>query len=87
MNYEKWKAAKNAGINLANCYHFGEDTNQNVCGAMAVWYLKMPGMIPDMPVCQKHKGFYRDFDEDAIFEMILSFIIEDGEFEENEDDS
>jgi hypothetical protein len=86
MNYEKWKAGKKAGINFANCYHFGEDTNESVCGAMAVHFVKMPGLLPDMPVCQKHKEFYSDLTEDDILAMILSFAMEE-EDEEYYDES
>lgn len=77
MNYEKWEAAKNNGINLANCYHFGEDTNGNICGAMAVWYMPMPGNIPDMPLCRNHKRQYADITTEEILQLILEEFSED----------
>lgn len=77
MNYEKWKAAKNNGINLANCYHFGDDTNGNICGAMAVWFMPMPGNIPDMPLCRKHRREYLDITPDDVLKLILDKFSED----------
>jgi hypothetical protein len=87
MNYEKWEAGKKAGINFASCYHFDDDTEGSICGAMAVWYMRMPGMIPDMPVCAKHKSFYKNFDEDDILAMIMDFITDIDESKKDENDA
>jgi len=84
MNYKKWKIAKNSGVNLANCYHMGEDTNGSFCGAMAVWNLPMPGDIPDMPLCVRHKEEYTIFSEQNILD-IVSLFLEDNDWNDEEE--
>lgn len=79
MNFEKWKAAKNNGVNLATCYHFGEGTGNNICGAMAVWHLPMPGNIPDMPLCAKHVKEYKNITQKEIIDIIVAFLLDEKE--------
>lgn len=82
MNFRKWKAAKNSGVNLATCYHFGESTEGSFCGAIAVWHLPMPGDIPDMPLCQKHMEGYKDITQDQVIDMVVAFLLEEDKDEE-----
>ena len=77
MKYEKWRAARNNGINLATCYHFGDGTDGNVCGAMAVWHLPMPGDIPDMPLCAKHSKEYSDITQEQIIDIVVAFLLDE----------
>lgn len=86
MEYKKWKMAKENGINLANCYHFGEDTSGSVCGAMAVWFMPMPGDIPDMPLCRKHRSQYRDITTEDVMEIIMNEYSADLLYDEEDDD-
>jgi hypothetical protein len=84
MKYEKWELAKKNGINLANCYHFDDVTNGSICGAMATWYMPMPGNIPDMPLCAKHRKEYSKITQEEILEIIFGEI--SGELMEGEDE-
>lgn len=88
MNYKKWEAGKKAGINFSNCYHFDEETNGNICGAMASWYMAMPGDIPDMPICRNHKHLYDKMNTDDILKVMFDQYIgsiDDDDYEEDED--
>jgi hypothetical protein len=85
MNYKKWEAGKKAGINFSNCYHFDESTNGNICGAMATWAMPMPGDIPDMPVCRKHKPMYEKMDADSILKAMFDQYTEYLNEEDDDD--
>lgn len=85
MNYKKWEAGKKAGINFSSCYHFDDDTGGNVCGAMASYYMSMPGNIPDMPLCRNHKDQYKDFDHQELLAMMIN--LENFDHEKDEDDT
>jgi hypothetical protein len=86
MNSDKWEMAKKHGINLASCHHFGEDAGGFLCGAMATWHLPMPGRLPDMPLCDKHRDLYEEISIDEILEIIEEFIFEQQNLEEDIDE-
>jgi hypothetical protein len=57
------------GINPAMCYHRGDDTSGFLCGAMASHYLELPGILPDMPLCDKHWVVYKFITKEQILDL------------------